>query len=111
MDDLFSISVHHGDHFTKNDQKYVGGAVDVVDNYDPNRWSKVEIESICRDFGYTSVSRLWYKMPGVDQELADFHLIVDDSDAMYLTELVRSHQDIHVYVEHPIHDPILVDKG
>ena len=50
-------------------------------------------------------------MPGVDQELTNFHLIVDDSDAMYLTELVRSHQDIHVYVEHPIHEPILVDEG
>ena len=50
-------------------------------------------------------------MPRVDQELADFHLIVDDSDAIYLTELVRAHQDIHVYVEHPIHDPILVDEG
>ena len=50
----------------------MGGAVDVVDNYDPNRWSKVEIESICRDFGYTSVSKLWYKMPGMDQELATF---------------------------------------
>ena len=111
MDELFSISVHHGGHFTENCQKYVGGAVDIIDNCDPNRWSKVEIESICRDFGNTSVSRLWYKMPGVNQELADFHLIVVDNDAMYLTELVRSHQDIHVYVEHPIHDPILVDKG
>ena len=111
MDELFSISVHHGGHFTENCQKYVGGAVDIVDNCDPNRWSKVEIESICRDFGYTSVSRLWYKMLGVNQELADFHLIVDDSNVMYLTELVRGHEDIHVYVEHPIHDPILVDKG
>ncbi|KAK9984522.1 hypothetical protein SO802_034047 [Lithocarpus litseifolius] len=50
-------------------------------------------------------------MPGVDQELANFHLIVDDSDAMYLKELVRGHHDIHVYVKHPIHDPILVDEG
>ncbi|KAK9989435.1 hypothetical protein SO802_029674 [Lithocarpus litseifolius] len=50
-------------------------------------------------------------MPGMDQELADFHLIVVYSDAMYLTELVRGHHDIHVYVEHPIHDPILVDEG
>ena len=50
-------------------------------------------------------------MPGVDQKLVDFHLIVDDSDAMYLTELVKGHQDIHVYVEHLIHDPILVDEG
>ena len=89
----------------------MGGTVDVVDNCDPERRSKVEIESICRDFWYTFVSRLWYKMPRVDQELADFHLIVGDSDAMYLTELVMSHQDIHVYVEHPIHDPILVDEG
>ena len=110
MDELFSISVHHGGHFTENGQKYVGGVVDVVDNCDPDRWSKVEIESICRDFGYTSVSRLWYKMPGVDQELVDFHLIVDDSDAMYLIELMRGHHDIHVYVEHPIHDPILVNE-
>ena len=67
----------------------MGGAVDVVDNYDPNRWSKVEIESTCRDSGYISVSKLWYKMPGMDQELANFYLIVDDSDVMYLTELVR----------------------
>ena len=50
-------------------------------------------------------------MPEVDQELANFHLIVDDSDAMYMTELVKGHEDIHVYVEHPIHDPILVDEG
>ena len=111
IDELFSIFVHHGGHFTKNGRKYVGGAVDVVDNCDPERWSQVEIESICRDFGYTFVSRLWYKMPGVDQELADFHLIVDDSDAMYSTKLVRDHKDIHVYVKHPIHDPILVDEG
>ena len=49
-------------------------------------------------------------MFGVDQELADFHLIVNDTDVMYLTELVRGHEDIHVYVEHPIYDPILVDE-
>nr|POF10586.1 hypothetical protein CFP56_23360 [Quercus suber] len=112
MNELFSIFVHHDGHFTENCQKYVGGAGGAVDdNCDLDRWSKVEIESICRNFGYTSVSRLWYKMPRVDQKLVDFHLIVDDSDAMYLTELMRGHQDIHVYVEHPIHDPILVDEG
>ena len=89
MDELFSISVHHGGHFTENGRKYERGAVDVVDNCDPDRCSKVEIKSICRDFGYTSVSRLWHKMPEVDQELLDFHLIIDDSDAMYQIELVR----------------------
>ena len=58
MDGLFSISVHHGGHFTENGQKYVGGVVDVVDNCDLDRCSKVEIKSICRDFGYISVSKL-----------------------------------------------------
>ena len=110
IDELFSIIVHHGGHFTENGRKYMGGTVDVVENCDPKRWSKVEIESICKDFGYTSISRLWYKMPGGDQELANFHLIVDDSNVMYLTELVRGHEDIHVYVEHPVHNPILVDE-
>ena len=35
-----------------------GGEVGVIDGYDPNKWSKVRIESICKDFGYTFVSRL-----------------------------------------------------
>ena len=51
MDDLFSISMHHGGYFTKNAKTYVGGEVDVVDNCDLDKWSKVEIEGICRDFG------------------------------------------------------------
>ena len=111
MDELFSISMHHGGYFTKNPKKYVGGIVYVVDNCDLERWSKVEIEGICRDFGYTSVSKLWYKMSGMDQERVDFHLVVDDHDAMYMTELVRNHKEIHVYVKQLIDDPILVDKG
>ena len=65
-DKLFSISVHHGHHFTENGRKYVRGVVNVVDNCDLERWSKVEIEGIYRDFGYTSISKLWYKMPRVD---------------------------------------------
>ena len=85
MDDLFSLFAHHGGCFTDNPQKYMGGKVDVMENYDPDRWSKTEIEGICRDFGYTSISRLWYKIPGKDQEKANFHLIVDDHDAMFMT--------------------------
>ena len=32
-----------------------------------------------------------------------FHLINDDYDAMFTTNLVRGHGRIHVYVEHPVH--------
>ena len=110
MDDLFNISVHHGDYFTENPKTYVGDKVDVVDNCDPDKWSKVEIEGICKDFRYTFVSRLWYTMPGINQKRANFHLVVDDHDAMNMTELVKSHEEIHVYMEHPIDDHILVDE-
>ena len=89
----------------------VGGEVDVVDNCDPDKWSKVEIEGICRDFGYTSVSRLWYTMLGMNQDRANFHLVVNDDDDMYMMELVMGYEEIHVYVEHPIDDPLLVDEG
>ena len=67
----------------------------IVDNCDPNEWSKVEIEAICRD----------------NQENRVFHLIKDDNDAMFMTELVRGRGQIHVYVEHPVHDPILINRG
>ena len=40
-----------------------------------------------------------------------FHLINDDKDAMLMTELVRGHRQIHVYVEHLVYDPILINGG
>ena len=66
MDESFTLNVHHGGHFSENYQKYVGGDVGIVDGCDPNKWSKVEIESICKEFGYTCVSTLWYTIPGED---------------------------------------------
>ena len=85
--------------------------MDIVDNCDPDRWSKTKIEGICREFGYTSVSRILYKMLGGDLERANFHLIVDDDDAMFMTDLVIVHEKIHVFLEHLVDNPILVDEG
>ncbi|KAF3970190.1 hypothetical protein CMV_006092 [Castanea mollissima] len=61
-----------------------GGEVGVVDKCDPERWSKVEIEAICRDFGYTHVSRLWYKRL---RDNGVFELIKNDNDVVLMTEL------------------------
>nr|POE65398.1 hypothetical protein CFP56_55261 [Quercus suber] len=80
MDKYFTLYVHHGGYFNENPE-YVGGDVGVVDDCDLNKWSKVEIEAICKDFGYTFVSRLWYKMPRDNEE------------------------------EHPVHEPILINGG
>nr|POE45690.1 hypothetical protein CFP56_05579 [Quercus suber] len=49
-------------------------------------------------------------MPGSDLERANFHLIVDDDDAMLMTDLVIGHEEIHVFLEHPVDNPILVDE-
>ena len=84
--------------------------MDIVDNCDLDRWSKTKIEGICREFGYTSMNRIWYKMTSVDLERANFHLIVDDDDAMFMTNLVIGHEEIHVFLEHPMDNPILVDE-
>ena len=66
MGELFSMTVHHGGYFTDNPQEYVGGKVDLVDNCDLNRWSKVEIEGIYRNFEYTSINRQYNKMLGMN---------------------------------------------
>ena len=66
--------------------------MDIVDNCDVDRWSKTMIEGICKEFGYTSVSRIWYKMPSGDLERANFHLIVDNDDAIFMTDLVIGHE-------------------
>ena len=36
------------------------------------------------------LSRIWYKMSGGDLERANFHLIVNDDDAIFMTDLVWS---------------------
>nr|POE57348.1 hypothetical protein CFP56_23346 [Quercus suber] len=50
-------------------------------------------------------------MPGNDLERANFHLIVDDDDAVFMTYLVIGHEEIHVFLEHLVDNHILVDEG
>ena len=67
--------MHHGGYFNENPKEYVRGDVGEVDDYDPDKWSKVEIKAICKEFGYTFVNRLWFKMPG-DNEGWMFHRLM-----------------------------------
>ena len=62
----------------------------------------MRLESICKQFGYTSVSMLWYRMPGVNLENASFHMIVNNNDAMLMAVLVSGYGEIDLFVEHPI---------
>ena len=78
----------------------------IVDNCDLDKWSKVEVKSICREFGYTTVDKLWFKMLGVNLEQANFHQVVDDDAVVFVTNLVKGYGEIHVFVEHPLHEPL-----
>ena len=87
-------------------QAYVGGTVDIVDNCDPDKWLKVEIKRICRDFGYIAVDKLWFKMPSVNPEQAHFHEVVNDDAAVFMTNLVKGYGDLHVFVDHRVNEPV-----
>nr|POE87673.1 hypothetical protein CFP56_51758 [Quercus suber] len=50
-------------------------------------------------------------MSGNDLERVNFHLIVDNDDAMFMTDLVIGHKEIHGFLEHPVDNLILVDEG
>ena len=49
-------------------------------------------------------------MPSGDLERANFHLIVDDNDVMFMTNLLIGHEEIYMFLEHPVDNPILVDE-
>ena len=106
MNECFTLHVQHGGHFTWDPQAYVGGTVDIVENCDLDKWLKVEIESICRDFGYTVVDKLRFKMSGVNLEQTHFHEVVDDDAAVFMTDLVKGYEDVYVFVEHLVNEPV-----
>ena len=83
----------------------MGRSVSIVDNNDLDRWSKVEIEGICKKFGYIAVGTIWFKMPSVNLEHANFHEVVDDDVAMFMTDIVHGHEQIHIYVDHLVDEP------
>ncbi|KAK9988999.1 hypothetical protein SO802_029238 [Lithocarpus litseifolius] len=45
-------------------------------------------------------------MSGVNPEQSNFHQVVDDDAAMFMTNLVKGYGEIHVFVEHPVHEPL-----
>ena len=45
-------------------------------------------------------------MPGVNPDHANFYQVVDDDAAMFMTDLVHGHKEIHVYIEHPVDEPV-----
>nr|POF22744.1 hypothetical protein CFP56_08425 [Quercus suber] len=41
-------------------------------------------------------------MLGVNPEHANFHQVINDDAAIFMTDLVQGHEEIHIYVDHPV---------
>nr|POE75005.1 hypothetical protein CFP56_65035 [Quercus suber] len=197
MDEFFTLQVHYGGHFTWDPQKYVGGTVDQIENYDPNLVKGFEeihvffkhlvdepLELLVEDFkpldvrqhgkepkgvdaqalefrGHDNevdaehvyawrpgkepvakdqqqdpvdeqtkesnktegsdledepemqpmnigeeIDRLWFKMLGVNPEHANFHQVVDDDAVVFMTDLVKGFEEIHVFSKHLVDEPL-----
>ena len=94
-------------HFVNNLRGYEGGVKTVFDKYDPEKWSKIEIDSMVRDLGYALISRLWYRFPGISIGDGGLHMVNSDHDAMLMTELVPGYGEIEVFVEHIVGEPVI----
>ncbi|KAH7847773.1 hypothetical protein Vadar_030118 [Vaccinium darrowii] len=68
MDELFTVEIHHQGHFVENPVRYVEGFVNHVDDCDPEKWSKLEVEDIVERLGYPKHKLLWYRIPGLGLE-------------------------------------------
>ena len=45
-------------------------------------------------------------MPSVNPKHANFHQVVNDAvAAVFMTDLVKGHEEIHVFVKHPVDEP------
>ena len=52
------------------------------------------------------MSRVSFKIPGVNPDHANFYQVVNDDAAMFMTDLVHGHKEIHLYMDHPIDEPV-----
>ena len=52
------------------------------------------------------MDKIWFKMLGVNLEQANFHQLVDDDAIVFVTILVKGYREIHVFVEHPVDEPL-----
>ncbi|KAH7849317.1 hypothetical protein Vadar_016185 [Vaccinium darrowii] len=99
MDELFTVVIHHQGHFLENPIRYVEGFVNHVDDCDPEKWSKLEVEDIVERLGYPKYKLLWYRILGLGLD-EGLRVIGTDKDAVNMTTVVKGHEQIEVYVEH-----------
>ena len=107
MDNLFSLVLYRNGHFVNNLRGYEGGMKTMFNKCDPEKWSRIEINSMVRELRYALISRLWFRVPGISIKDGRLHMVNSDDDAMLMTKLVHGYGEIEVFVEHIVEEPVI----
>ena len=69
-----------------------------------------ELKSLCGKSGFKQVNRMFYLRPGFRGRFKDGLVsIYDDDSARDLSKLLLQDHEVHVYVEHIIDEPKIVE--
>ncbi|KAF7126704.1 hypothetical protein RHSIM_Rhsim11G0188900 [Rhododendron simsii] len=102
------VEIHHGGLFVENPTRYVRGVVNHVNDLDSDKWSKLEMEEIVVNLGYTQWKNIWYRVPGMEMAGGGLRVMFRDTDAMDMASYAKNTGNIEVYVEHTIEEPLIV---
>ena len=110
MGDYFTIALHHGGLFQDlPNVSYVGGEVNYWDDVDPDRMSLPKLWKIIKQVGYLSYDNVYYLLSGrtLDNKLMELKI---DEHCIQMLEAIRGHDELHIYVEHTISEPKVVEE-
>ncbi|KAE9454419.1 hypothetical protein C3L33_13702, partial [Rhododendron williamsianum] len=90
MGHFFTVEIHHGGLFVENPTRYVRGVVNHVNDLDSDKWSKLEMEEIVVNLGYTQWKNIWYRVPGMEMGGGGLRVMFRDSDAMDMASYAKN---------------------
>ena len=111
MDKTINLVFHHRGQLCRVPKlQYVGGVVDTV-VWEIDLITIPDIEAIVKGFGYESnYSACWWVVPGFDIQHG-VRPLASDNDVIQLINFCSNAEDVHLYIEHPLDQPTIVDNG
>ncbi|WJX40764.1 hypothetical protein P8452_28205 [Trifolium repens] len=108
MELVATMFLHHGGYFKRygnGNMEYVNGQFFVWKDYDCGYLNKMIIENKLKSVGkYAAIGNIWWLIPNKGGYVELFE--GEDIHAM-CTTAIRHNNDVHIYAEHPIDEPIM----
>jgi hypothetical protein len=88
---------------------YLGGSCEVVEGWDIDEISSIEVGKLVKSLGYLSFKCLWYKDPHVEG-VYGIKPLNCDADILQFLKDVKQQGQVDVYVEHHVEEPISLTR-